>query len=197
LKTAEKSMDQLGRVNPLALEEFAALEQRHQFLAEQLADLEKTRLDLMQIIEELITLAKDLDAATKAGQEMGLTEDEKAFYDALAVNDSAKTAMGDDKLKVIAAELISQVKKSVTIDWTLRDGLREIPIEERSPDEVRYISGWDGEKIQKVLLTPADSPAANYGFDVTPARLVTALITERGICPATETGMLSLFPEFK
>ncbi|MFZ4477688.1 MAG: S-methyl-5-thioribose-1-phosphate isomerase [Saprospiraceae bacterium] len=86
---------------------------------------------------------------------------------------------------------------STTIDWTLRDGLREIPIEERSPDEVRFISGWDGEKIQKVLLTPADSPAANYGFDVTPARLVTALITERGICPATETGMLSLFPEFK
>jgi len=72
----------------------------------------------------LIKLAKDLDAATKAGQEMGLTEDEKAFYDALAANESALEAMGDDKLKVIAAELITQVRKSVTIDWTLRESAR-------------------------------------------------------------------------
>jgi type I restriction enzyme R subunit len=77
-----------------------------------------------EVIEELIKLAKELDAATKAGQEMGLTDDEKAFYDALAANDSALMAMGDDKLKVIAAELISQVKKSVTIDWTLRESAR-------------------------------------------------------------------------
>jgi type I restriction enzyme R subunit len=77
-----------------------------------------------EVIEELIKLAKELDTATKAGQEMGLTEDEKAFYDALATNDSAVIAMGDDKLKVIAAELISQVKKSVTIDWTLRESAR-------------------------------------------------------------------------
>ena len=55
---------------------------------------------------------------------MGLTEDEKAFYDALAANDSAVSAMGDAKLKVIAAELITQVKKSVTIDWTLRESAR-------------------------------------------------------------------------
>ena len=53
----------------------------------------------MQVIEELIKIAKDLDAATKRGEEMGLTDDEKAFYDALAANDSAMTAMGDDKLK--------------------------------------------------------------------------------------------------
>lgn len=78
----------------------------------------------MQVIEELIRLAKELDAAIKAGQEMGLTEDEKAFYDALAANESAVAAMGDDRLRVIAAELISQVRKSVTIDWTLREGAR-------------------------------------------------------------------------
>ena len=77
-----------------------------------------------EVIEELIKLAKELDAATKAGKEMGLTEDEKAFYDALAVNESAVRAMGDDKLKVIAAELITQVRKSVTIDWTLRESAR-------------------------------------------------------------------------
>ncbi|MEI6411704.1 MAG: S-methyl-5-thioribose-1-phosphate isomerase [Bacteroidota bacterium] len=84
---------------------------------------------------------------------------------------------------------------STTIDWNLRDGLAEIPIEERSPDEVRYISGWDGAQIREVLLTPKDSPAINYGFDVTPARLVTGLVTERGVCEASEEGMLGLFPE--
>jgi type I restriction enzyme R subunit len=81
-------------------------------------------ISTMQVIEELIKLARDLDAATKAGKEMGLTDDEKAFYDALAANDSAVTAMGDDKLKLIAAELITQVKKSVTIDWNLRESAR-------------------------------------------------------------------------
>jgi type I restriction enzyme R subunit len=81
-------------------------------------------ISTMQVIEELIKLAKDLDAATKRGEDMGLTDDEIAFYDALAANDSAKQAMGDAKLKVIAAELITKVKKSVTIDWTLRESAR-------------------------------------------------------------------------
>ena len=78
----------------------------------------------MQVIEELIKLAKDLDTATKRGVDLGLTDDEVAFYDALACNDSAVLALGDDKLKFIAAELIAQVKKSVTIDWTLRESAR-------------------------------------------------------------------------
>ncbi len=81
-------------------------------------------ISTMQVIEELIQLAKDLDAATKRGVALGLTDDEVAFYDALAANESAVIAMGDDKLRVIAAELITQVKKSVTIDWTLREGAR-------------------------------------------------------------------------
>jgi len=81
-------------------------------------------ISTMQVIEELIKLAKDLDASTKRGEDMGLTDDEVAFYDALATNDSAVQAMGDAKLKVIAAELITQVKKSVTIDWTLRESAR-------------------------------------------------------------------------
>ncbi len=81
-------------------------------------------ISTMQVIEELIQLAKELDAATKRGEDMGLTDDEVAFYDALATNDSAVQAMGDAKLKVIAAELITQVKKSVTIDWTLRESAR-------------------------------------------------------------------------
>ncbi len=77
-----------------------------------------------EVIEELIKLAKEMDAATKRGENLGLTDDEVAFYDALAANESAVEAMGDDKLKVIAAELITQVRKSVTIDWTLRESAR-------------------------------------------------------------------------
>jgi len=81
-------------------------------------------ISTMEVIDELIKLAKEMDAATKAGLELGLTDDEKAFYDALATNGSAREVMGDDKLKVIATELITQVRKSVTIDWTLREGAR-------------------------------------------------------------------------
>ncbi|MFZ4777908.1 MAG: type I restriction enzyme endonuclease domain-containing protein, partial [Terrimicrobiaceae bacterium] len=77
-----------------------------------------------EVIEELIKLAKEMDAASKRGVDLGLTDDEVAFYDALAANESAVKAMGDDKLKVIAAELITQVRKSVTIDWTLRESAR-------------------------------------------------------------------------
>ncbi len=77
-----------------------------------------------EVIEELIRLAKEMDAATRRGEALGLSEDEVAFYDALATNESAVQAMGDDKLKVIATELITQVRKSVTIDWTLRETAR-------------------------------------------------------------------------
>jgi type I restriction enzyme, R subunit len=81
-------------------------------------------ISTMEVIEELIKLAKDLDAATKRGEDLGLSDDEMAFYDALAANESAVRAMGDAQLRVIAAELITQVRKSVTIDWTLREGAR-------------------------------------------------------------------------
>ena len=75
-----------------------------------------------EVIEELIKLAKQLSAADQRGVDLGLTNEEIAFYDALANNESALQAMGDDKLRVIAAELVTQVRKSVTIDWTLREG---------------------------------------------------------------------------
>ena len=77
-----------------------------------------------EVIEELINLAKEMDAATKRGVALGLTDDVIAIYDALASNESAVKAMGDDKFKIIAAELITQVRKSVTIDWTLRESAR-------------------------------------------------------------------------
>ena len=85
---------------------------------------------------------------------------------------------------------------SSTFDWTLRDGVREIPIEERDGDGGQvHRGGCTTANALTVLLTPADSPAANYAFDVTPARLVTGLITERGICAASEEGVFGLYPE--
>ena len=86
---------------------------------------------------------------------------------------------------------------SSTFDWELRDGLKEIPIEERSGDEVKYVTGkTEGGEQQKVLICPEDTVAVNYGFDVTPARLITGLITERGIAEASEESITHLFPEF-
>ena len=84
---------------------------------------------------------------------------------------------------------------SSTFDWNLKDGVKEIPIEERDPDEIRYIEGLAKGKTARVLICPEKSSAANYAFDVTPARLVTGFITERGICEATETDIRRLFPE--
>ena len=86
---------------------------------------------------------------------------------------------------------------SSSFDWTIREGLT-IPIEQRGGEEVKYIQGLNEQGgISKVLLTPKNSNAANYAFDVTPSRLVTGLITERGICDANERGILNLFPEHK
>ena len=85
---------------------------------------------------------------------------------------------------------------SSTFDWNLRDGVKEIPIEERAGDEICRVSGLtDGGRLEKVLIAPAGTATANYGFDVTPARLITGLITERGICPASEEGIRQLYPE--
>ena len=84
---------------------------------------------------------------------------------------------------------------SPTIDWTVSDGLASIPIEERDPSEVRQVWGQTEEGgLAAVAVTPPGSPAANYAFDVTPARLVTGFITERGL--AAPDGLGRLFPEF-
>ena len=85
---------------------------------------------------------------------------------------------------------------SSTIDWSIRDGVAEIPIEERAASEVATVTGraMDGS-ITTVRVTPKETAAANPAFDVTPARLVTGLITERGRCEASEAGLLALFPE--
>jgi methylthioribose-1-phosphate isomerase len=83
---------------------------------------------------------------------------------------------------------------SPTVDWALDDGVKEIPIEERSGQEVTHLSGWtkDG-RIELVRLAPEGAHAANYGFDVTPARLVTALVTERGVLRADRKSLRALY----
>jgi len=84
---------------------------------------------------------------------------------------------------------------SSSIDWQTKDGIKDIPIEERGEEEVAEIEGWTGSVLQKVRLIPEDSKALNYGFDVTPARLITGLITERGVCKPDKKSILTLFPE--
>lgn len=85
---------------------------------------------------------------------------------------------------------------SSTIDWAIHDGVKNIPIEERGNEEVLHAVGLHQGEIVKPLLAPEGAVAANYAFDVTPSRLVTGIITERGISEASETGLRRLFPEF-
>ncbi|MSP43342.1 MAG: S-methyl-5-thioribose-1-phosphate isomerase [Alphaproteobacteria bacterium] len=85
---------------------------------------------------------------------------------------------------------------STTIDWSIEDGVASIPIEERAPEELTRITGRtpDGGLCEVDIAAPG-SPAGNYAFDVTPARLVSGLITERGLCAATSAGLRKMFPE--
>lgn len=84
---------------------------------------------------------------------------------------------------------------SSSIDWQISDGLKEIPIERRGAEEVKRADGWFEDKAVEVNLAPDSTPAANYAFDVTPQRLVSGLITERGVCRADQASIASLFPE--
>ena len=84
---------------------------------------------------------------------------------------------------------------SSTFDWNTPDGMTDVPIEERNPDEVSFVEGICDGKELRVGILPEGSPAYNPAFDVTPARLVNGLITERGICQANKESILDLFPE--
>ena len=84
---------------------------------------------------------------------------------------------------------------SSSIDWQMADGVKEIPIEERDPQEVLTMRGKLGDSVAEICIAPDGVQASNYGFDVTPRRLVTGLITERGVCRADRDALLELFPE--
>ncbi|MGN6547044.1 MAG: type I restriction enzyme endonuclease domain-containing protein [Aureliella sp.] len=119
-----------------------------------------------EVIDELIKLAKEMSAANAKGQRLGLSDDEVAFYDALATNQSAVEAMGDNKLKVIAVELITQVRKSVTIDWTLREGARAKirVLVKRILNKYGYPPDLQEEAVQTVLRQ-AEALCADYSAE--------------------------------
>jgi methylthioribose-1-phosphate isomerase len=130
---------------------------------------------------------------------------QRGMIDMVIVGSDRTTANGDvcnkvgTYLKALAARdngaPFYVALPSPTIDWMVRDG-REIPIEERSPDEVNFIQGvGDDGAITRVRISPEGGRAANPAFDVTPARLVTGLITERGVAEASPGGLKALFPE--
>lgn len=131
---------------------------------------------------------------------------QRGQVDLVIVGTDRTTATGDvcnkigTYLKALAAQdcgvPFHVALPSPTIDWGLTDGLAQIPIEERSGDEVSLIQGQTvAGTLAQVRISPAATPAANPAFDVTPARLVTGLITERGLCPATAEGLAALFPD--
>ncbi|MBU4445565.1 DUF3387 domain-containing protein, partial [bacterium] len=122
-----------------------------EMLEEAINKYQKRAIEAAEVIEELIKIAKEMREAHKRGEQLGLTDDEVAFYDALEVNDSAVKVMGDEALKFIAQELVKAVKRSVSVDWTMRDNARA---------QIRVIVkrilrkyGYPPDKQEKATLT--------------------------------------------
>jgi methylthioribose-1-phosphate isomerase len=131
---------------------------------------------------------------------------QRGLVDVCIVGTDRTTASGDvankigTYLKALAASDNSVpfyvALPSTTIDWTVNDGIADIPIEERAPEEITVVPGrGPGGEMTAVEIAPPGCPARNWAFDVTPARLVTGLVTERGICEASAAGLSTLFPE--
>jgi type I restriction enzyme R subunit len=106
------------RTNVVMARSFAGL------LEQAIRKYQNRAIETAQVIEELIQLAKDMRAAEARGEQLGLTDDEIAFYDALETNDSAVKVLGDETLRTIARELVATVRQNVTIDWTVRENVR-------------------------------------------------------------------------
>jgi type I restriction enzyme R subunit len=106
------------RTNLVMARSFAGL------LEQAIRKYQNRAIETAQVIEELIQLAKDIRAAEARGEQLGLTDDEIAFYDALETNDSAVKVLGDETLRTIARELVATVRQNVTIDWTVRENVR-------------------------------------------------------------------------
>jgi type I restriction enzyme R subunit len=93
-------------------------------LEESVRKYQNRAIEAAQVIDELIKLARDIRSAQARGQELGLSDDEVAFYDALADNESARDVMGDEQLGLLARELVERVKQNVSIDWQVRENAR-------------------------------------------------------------------------
>ena len=129
---------------------------------------------------------------------------QRGLVDMVIVGSDRTTASGDvcnkigTYLKALAA-FDNQIPfyaamPSSTIDWTIHNGL-SIPIEERDTDEIKYVEGWIEDSPGKVLITTPGAKAVNYAFDVTPARLVTGIITERGLCKPNRQDLAAMYPD--
>ena len=120
-------------------------------LEETIRRYQNRAIEAAQVIEELVELAKQIREATARGEELGLTEDELAFYDALETNDSAVKILGDDTLRAIAQELVETIRNNVTVDWTLRESVRaNMRIKVR---QVLRKHGYPPDKAQKATDT--------------------------------------------
>ncbi len=129
------------------------------------------------------------------------------LVDAVIVGTDRTTASGDvcnkigTYLKALAAHdngvPFYVALPSPTIDWTVHNGVEEIPIEERNEDEVTHVMGkTDDGSVANIQVSPDGTPGGNPAFDVTPRRLITGLITERGVCEASAEALARMFPEF-
>ena len=134
-----------GRRNVVQARSFAAM------LEETIKRYQNRSLETAQVINELIELAKQMKAAHQRGEDLGLTEDELAFYDALEVNDSAVQVLGDETLRLIAQELVETVRNNVSIDWTLRESVRANL--RRMVRRVLRRHGYPPDKQEKATLT--------------------------------------------
>jgi type I restriction enzyme, R subunit len=117
-KLLEGEIKTRGRKNVVQARSFAEL------LEKSIGRYQNRAIETAQVIEELIGLARDMRAAAERGEQLGLTDDEVAFYDALEVNDSAVQVLGDATLRIIAQELVRAVRNNLTIDWTVRENVR-------------------------------------------------------------------------
>jgi methylthioribose-1-phosphate isomerase len=130
---------------------------------------------------------------------------QKGMVDVVIVGSDRTTRLGDvankigTYLKAVAAKdngiPFYSALPSSTIDLRLGDGLKDIEVEERDPSEIKEVQGFTDGKIISVRICPDDAKAINFGFDITPARLITGLITERGVCRAAEKDIMEMFSD--
>jgi type I restriction enzyme R subunit len=113
-----------GEIRTRTRRNVVQIRERADLLEKTLVRYQNRAIEAAQVIEELIRLAKDLREADRRGENLGLSDDEVAFYDALETNDSAVAVLGDETLRGIARELVEAVRTNVTIDWTLRENVR-------------------------------------------------------------------------
>ena len=122
-------------------------------------------IEAVQVIEELIGLAKEMRETNARGERLGLSEDELAFYDALETNDSAVHVLGDETLRDIARELVETVRGNVTIDWTLRENVRENL--RRLVRRILRRHGYPPDKQEKATVTVLEqAEALSWGWAV-------------------------------